>query len=240
MTLTLAIPCYRDADRLSRFLPDLARALAPHPGISIRVVDDGSGPTAAAATREATLAAAHDHPAILPPLLLPANLGKGGAIYAAWDAAPDADWLGFVDADGAVPAREVARLVSLLPFTPADALLASRVKMLGRLVERTPKRHLAGRVFATLTTLATGLAVYDSQCGCKFVRRSLYERVRPALVETRFAFDVDLLAHLHRAGARLEEVPIDWTDIPGSKVSLLRDSAQMAAALLKLRARLRG
>ena len=36
---------------------------------------------------------------------------KGGAIYQAWSACPDADLLAFVDADGAVDARSTLRLL---------------------------------------------------------------------------------------------------------------------------------
>ena len=53
----------------------------------------------------------------------------------------------------------------------------------------------------------------------------------------RFGFDMDLLVHLIRAGATICEFPVDWTDIPGSKVSLLRDSLQMFMTLWRLRKR---
>lgn len=235
--LQLVVPCYRDAERLAEFLPELGAVFAGDPRVAIVVVDDGSGEGAAAGTKRVVEAQGDRFPEIRPPLLLPANRGKGGAIYAAWDAAPpETEWLGFVDADGAVSAAEVARLVGMI-FTDnaADAVLASRVKMLGRRVDRTLRRHLTGRVFATLTSLSTGLPVYDSQCGLKIVRADVFRRIRPRLVETRFAFDVELLVRLAQAGATLREVPVDWRDIPGSKVSLVRDSIQMAAAVLRLR-----
>ena len=97
-----------------------------------------------------------------------------------------------------------------------------------------------GRIYATLASIATGLAVYDSQCGCKIFRADLIPKVRPQLCDMRFGFDMELLAFLHREGVAMREFPVDWQDIPGSKVHLLRDSWRMFRSLWKLRSRLRG
>jgi dolichyl-phosphate beta-glucosyltransferase len=242
----LVIPCYREAGRLGGFLHPLCNEIADS-GISVRlqVVDDGSGEAEAQKTCEIVERLREKHPFLAPALVVPRNSGKGGAIYAGWDgllnAAADAsDWLGFADADGATSPSEICRLLQEIVREPerADVWLASRVKMLGRNVDRTLKRHVMGRVYATLATWATGVAVYDSQCGCKFLRAEKYLAVRDRLVDLRFGFDMELLAWLHREGARMVECPVDWRDIPGSKVHLLRDSWRMFHSLLNLRQRL--
>ena len=46
-----------------------------------------------------------------------------------------------------------------------------------------------------------------------------------------------LLIALGQSGARIIEVPIDWHDVPGSKLHFLRDSGQMLAAVIKMRRR---
>lgn len=237
MSLCLVIPSYRDSARLAKYLPELCASLESVPGAAILVVDDGSGREEAEKTSQVVSSLRKKHPLLLEPLLLEPNRGKGGAIYAGWNAVSSVEWLAFADADGATPAYEVARLVqlALTDAAPVDVYLASRVKMLGRMVSRSFKRHIAGRIFATLSSWMTGLAIYDSQCGCKIIRRSCYERVRGSLVETRFAFDIELLAHLNYARASMCEVPVDWSDIPGSKVSLLKDGLQMLGAILRLK-----
>jgi glycosyltransferase involved in cell wall biosynthesis len=243
MRLCLAVPCYRDADRLERYLPELYRALEPWPEVSVVVVDDGSGREQADRIRALVRRLDDGSGRLLAPVFLEPNRGKGGAVYAGWDAAPEsADWLGFVDADGAIPAVEVARVIEPVRAgdAAADAIFASRVMMLGRRVVRSKHRHVIGRVFATLTSMVLRLDAYDTQCGFKLVRRSAYLSVRPTLTETRFAFDVDLLAALLERGMTVREIPIDWQDVPGGKVSILRDSLQMATAVWKLRRRAGG
>ena len=49
--------------------------------------------------------------------------------------------------------------------------------------------------------------------------------------------DVELLARLKARGARVVEVPIDWTDAGTSKVQFGVDPARMLWALLRIRAR---
>lgn len=241
MRLCLVIPSYQDCTRLRSYLPELCERLAEIPGASILVVDDGSGSPAAEETGNFVRELARSHANLLEPLLLEPNRGKGGAVYAGWDAAPESEWLGFVDADGATPAGEVVRVVRAALDDPnaADAYIGSRIKMLGRTVSRSVKRHIVGRAFATLSSVVTGFSVYDSQCGCKLVRREFYRKVREHLVEARFAFDIDLLTNLSLAGARMREFPVDWADIPGSKVSLAKDGLQMAQAIWRLRDRLK-
>lgn len=243
----IAIPCFRESARLPPFLEALCRALEGAPfRAQILVVDDGSGPVEVEKTRAVVAAARGQWPAILAePLFLPRNSGKGGAVYAGWQspAAAEAALLCFVDADGSVPAGEVVRLITWLladSGAPWAALFGSRAKLLGVQVERLPSRHYVGRIFATLVTLITGLEIYDSQCGLKVVRRSAYAAVAEALRETRFVFDVELTAQLQRHGFAIREVPIDWREVAGSKVHLLRDSVRMAWGLLRIRRRLRG
>lgn len=209
--------------------------------VSVLVVDDGSGQSEAAATGASIERLRPRHSCLLPLFVLPDNVGKGGAIYAGWATAePNIDWLAFVDADGSCSATETARLINMARALPLSdlqppAFFASRVKMLGRSVERQFKRHLLGRVFATLVSELLNIPVYDSQCGLKLTPRTAFQRIQPRLTITGFAFDVDLLAALLDHGTAVIEVPIDWHEEPGGKVHLLRDSWRMARDVWEIR-----
>ena len=237
----LVVPAFNEGQRLAAFLPDLCNKISTSSqNISLLVIDDGSLTTESTAMRACVESLRATHPFLHPLLTLPKNLGKGGAIYAGWNTSTSAEWLGFIDADGAVPAAEAIHFARMAhESTDTDGLFANRIHMLGRPIERTFTRHLAGRIYATLSANLTGIPVYDSQCGLKFVRRSCYERVRPDLTETRFGFDMELIALLQRAGCRLREEPLSsWRDIPGGKVHLVRDSFRMFVSLLSLRRKL--
>jgi dolichyl-phosphate beta-glucosyltransferase len=229
MRCLLVIPAFRESERLPPFLRELLATVR----CDVLVVDDGSGPPHAGRVRDlaASLACAN----LLPPVCLGRNLGKGGAIRAGWEKCAGYDWLGFVDADGAVSPAEVRRVLELAAGADSvDALFGSRVKMLGRRIERSAVRHCIGRIFASIVAATITPEVYDSQCGLKFIRTAAYDRIAPMLREDGFAFDVELLAALLDSGARVVEVPIDWSDQPGSKVSLLGDSLRMLRAVRRI------
>jgi dolichyl-phosphate beta-glucosyltransferase len=248
-SVTLVIPAYREGTRLPPLLAALVEeaASAPAPPTEILVVDDGSGPTEREREEEAVRAAqaaleraGAPHRARF--VAAPANRGKGGAIRLGWASAdPASEWLGFLDADGAVSAREAWRLVRLLPALPdLDVLAGARILMAGRSIRRSLVRHLQGRVFATFVERAFHLGFYDTQCGLKLFRASRLRPLLPRLVEDRWLLDVEVLALLARSGARMREEPIDWADPGGSKVIPGLDALRMASGLWRMRRRLAG
>jgi dolichyl-phosphate beta-glucosyltransferase len=237
----LVIPSYNDSERLRGFLPELCLTVRDS-GLRIRiqVVDDGSEPKVALRTNELVEKCREEFPNVLSMLKLETNLGKGGGIYCGWEGAVE-DWLAFVDADGAVSAKDV---VSLCEFailnSNYDGVLGSRVKMMGRDIDRTFKRHLMGRMYSTLANLLTGISIYDSQCGFKIFKRGAYEAVKDGLRTTRFGFDMELIALMVKRNFKLIEMPLrQWSDVPGAKVRLLRDSVDMFISLIKLRWRIK-
>lgn len=238
----LVIPCFRESGRISSFLAELCREMQACGEVNILVVEDGSQPDELRRMSEIVESLRSQFRCLLPLMALPENLGKGGAVYAGWSQSQGADWLAFVDADGSCSAAEVARLVALTKsINPAakaaPAIFASRIKMLGRQVDRLLKRHLLGRVYATLVSELLQVPVYDSQCGLKLVPSAAYQKIADRLEVKGFAFDVELMIALLDTGCVIREEPIDWHETPGGKVSLLCDSWRMARDVWRIRSR---
>ena len=232
----LVIPCFQESSRVGPFIEDLKRVFAGDEGLRILLVDDGSPAEEQKRFLEVVDPLIKDGQLFLPPLILPDNIGKGGAIYAGWATSDTADWLAFVDADGSCSAQETKRLIEVArQQSEPISIFASRVKMLGHHVERHFKRHLVGRVYATLVSELLNIEVYDSQCGLKIIHGAAYREIAKRLTIEGFAFDVDLLVHLLDAGHKIKEEPIDWHDTPGGKIRLLRDSWRMFRDVLKIR-----
>jgi len=236
----IVIPAFREDKRIGVFLAELLGLIESEPlKMQVIVVDDGSGVEGQRALRAVLDPLRLIHPRSLGLLELPRNLGKGGAIKAGWDACPVCEYLAFADADGSITACEVMRLgrVAWAQRAVPKALFASRVKMLGKNIQCSRFRRFSGRTFSILVEAITGAGVYDSQCGCKFVPTSVYHAIRPVLQEQRFAFDVELMLAILRAGFAIEEIPIDWHATPGSKVSFLSDTCRMLSATVAIRRR---
>jgi hypothetical protein len=235
----LVIPCFRESGRLAPFLEELCQKLSTLEGVQIRLVEDGGG--AEEEQRMAALVAPfrQKYPFILPLHHLDQNVGKGGAIYAGWSLEQEARWLAFVDADGSCGAEEVVRLIRMARCedAPARGYFASRVKMLGTRIVRLWYRHVMGRVYATLVETLLHSPAYDTQCGLKLVPREAFAKIRDELVLYGYAFDVELMVALQCVGTEIVEVPINWHEVPGGKINLIREPWRMLRDVLRVRAR---
>ena len=78
----------------------------------------------------------------------------------------------------------------------------------------------------------------DTQCGFKLLRRAAVEPILRLVGTEGFAFDVELLARAERAGLRVAEVGVEWSDAKGTKLRLFPDAWHMAVDLLRIRRRL--
>lgn len=242
----VVVPAFNEAGRLRRLLEELADA--PESGaagldVHYCVVDDGSRPEQFEA--EDALVRGCGLGDRIRMVRLDANRGKGLAIRAGFDIglAEGFDYLGFIDADGAVPVRELHRALLHLVTAGREAgvtgVIGSRVQLLGRSVERTALRHYSGRVFATFVSLWFGEAIYDTQCGLKVFEREALKRHLDAPEDARWVWDTQLLLAMLRGGERIHELPVDWRETGESKVSLVRDPLAMIWSLVRFRRRLR-
>ena len=210
---------------MGQFLPGLLQVISTEfPGSLVMLVDDGSGPGEITALKALLQKMRTRYRRNFDFLALPKNRGKGGAILAAWKSCRSRfDYLGFVDADGALKPVEVARLAEeLAPGGRGPAVFASRIKMLGFSVKRDLIRHYAGRVFATWVGICLDSRIYDSQCGLKFIPTHIFKKISSRLHGHGFAWDIELLAKLLAVSCPKREVPVNSSDIKRSKVSLLR------------------
>jgi hypothetical protein len=80
--------------------------------------------------------------------------------------------------------------------------------------------------------------VGDTQCGFKFFDRATARAAFAPLRTPGFAFDVEVLARARRNGARIAEIPVLWTDVPGSTFSPVRDGWKSFLAVAEIGRRL--
>jgi dolichyl-phosphate beta-glucosyltransferase len=226
----LIIPCFNERGRAEPFLREL---LDTCPDTLVVTVDDGSSAPLGPSNHPRWICLGYE-----------TNRGKGHAVRFGWnwilEHQPAMEFLGFGDADGAVSVSEIARLLAIFRQSSSGLLIGSRVRMLGRHVHRQAIRHYTGRIYATLASLLLDLPSYDTQCGCKWIRRPVWEDVAGDLIIDRFAFDAELIVRVCRKGHAVVEQPVDWEEKSGSRVRLFRDSWNMGRDLWELRRSLHG
>jgi dolichyl-phosphate beta-glucosyltransferase len=78
--------------------------------------------------------------------------------------------------------------------------------------------------------------IRDTQCGFKLFSRAAARALFPRQRLASWIFDVELLLLAKTLGIPVAEVPVNWHEVAGSKLSVVRDSLQMLRDLLVLRA----
>lgn len=232
--LSVVIPAFNEQDRLGPFLADVREYLSGrHPSShEVFVVDDGSRDGTAGLVE----AAADGWPE-LRLLRHPVNRGKGAAVRTGVLASTGRRVL-FADADGATPIGEEWKLATALDRGAVVAAGSRYMAGPGVTRERHWRRAIMGGLFARTTRAAVGTTVSDTQCGFKMLDGPTARVLFAAGQETGYLFDVEVLALAARAGYPMAEVAVNWTEQPGSKVRLVRDSLKMLRDLWRLRGRL--
>jgi len=238
--LCVIIPCYNEVGRLN--VGEFLECAGRRPDLHFLFVDDGSTDGTGGILDSLSRAC----PEQIRHITMERNLGKAEAVRRGFleSFATGYNVIGYWDADLATPLETIPRFYELLEDMEFDAVIGSRVLLLGRHIRRRAVRHYLGRVFATCASLAIGLPVYDTQCGAKIFRNT--ERLRLVFrtpFRVKWTFDVEILARfllLERSFGgpairdKFVEYPLEqWDDVPGSKLKG-RDFFRGAWEILKI------
>jgi dolichyl-phosphate beta-glucosyltransferase len=227
-TVSVVIPAYNE---VSRILPTLFSTIDHFVTLQISheiiVVDDGSWDATAELVREVSRRLKS-----VRLICLPSNMGKGAAVRAGVRNATGEQVL-IADADGATPIGEYSELQAAL-MAGADLAIGSRQPTEHTQVNRQLKRWLMGRTFALLVNGWAVPGIADTQCGFKLFKSEVARRVFSLQTLNGFAFDVELLRIARVLNYVVVEVPINWADVAGSKMNLVRDSLRMLWDVLRI------
>ena len=229
-SLLLLIPAYNEERRIEPVLRDYARYFKEnHRGkFQLVVVLNGCTDNTPGVVRRVGA----EYPSVSA-LEFPEAIGKGGALIEGLKLAPQADVIGYVDADGATPPRAFHDLARRID--EADCVIGSRWLPGAVLhVEQSGRRQFASRVFHLIVQAFFRMNIRDTQCGAKVMRREAVEKIHSSLRIADMAFDINLLYSLKRAGYRILEVPTEWTDKIGSKVTLFGTSLVMFLSVVRI------
>jgi glycosyltransferase involved in cell wall biosynthesis len=160
----------------------------------------------------------------------PHNQGKAEAIRAGFKSLLDSlsiyDYVGFLDADGAISKLDSERIIHLADLKIRtegfDCIWSSRVGLSGRDIQRTMFRFYVGRLIRTIIGFRHRNLPYDTQSGFKVFKFSKELKLTlEKKFETRWFADVELLLRLEASGKnyRIWEEPLNlWQEIGQSSL----------------------
>src|SRR6266536_2030706 len=145
--------------------------------------------------------------------------GRGRALRAIWSQS-EAEVLAYMDVDLSTDLNALLPLVAPLLSGHSDLAIGTRLARGSRVV-RGPKREIISRGYNLLLRTLMGVRFSDAQCGFKAIRRDQARALLPLTQDTGWFFDTELLVLAERAGLRIHEIPVDWTDDLDSRVDLV-------------------
>lgn len=179
----------------------------------IIVVDDGSTDDTrgfankAAALSEITTVIGYD-----------VNRGKGGALQEGFRHAAGATIV-FLDADLDLPPEQLSDFIQRFEDLGVDALVGA--KRTAMVPGRYPAlRRLLSLAFAAVNRVLFRLPLRETQTGLKVFKRQALEATLPQLQTMRYAFDLELLVRIRKAGGTMAEAPVALAPDSSSGLSL--------------------
>lgn len=228
-TVDIVIPVYNEQDDLEhsvRRLDDFLRGEQFPWGFRITIADNASTDDTWPIAEHLAARTPHIRAVHLP------EKGRGRALKAVW-LASDADVLAYMDVDLSTDLKALIPLVAPLISGHSDVSIGSRLSRSSR-VDRGPKREFISRTYNLLlhTTLAASFS--DAQCGFKAIRRDVAHHLLPLVEDDNWFFDTELLVLAERSGLRIHEVPVDWTDDPGTTVDIVATATEDLRGIWRL------
>lgn len=230
--LLVVTPTFNERETLPEFVSGI---LDVAPRAHVLVVDDAS-PDGTGALAESLAA---QHPGQVFVLHRPAKAGLGSAYVAGflWALARDYTQVAEMDADLSHDPRVLPRLAAALA-DGADLAVGSRNIPGGGVVGWGPGRHVLSKGGSLYARLVLGVPVADLTTGYKLYSRRALLAIAPTTIQASgYAFQIETSYRVLRAGLRLVEVPIVFTDRRVGQSKMSRPIfAEAVVAVWRLRA----
>jgi len=213
--LDVVIPVYNEEAQLADSVERVLEHLHTMPwSFRVTIADNASTDQTALIARRLS----HTHPEVAVVHL--AEKGRGRALKRAWTAS-ESDVLVYMDVDLSTDLAALLPLVAPLVSGHSDLAIGSRLTHASR-VSRGARRELISRSYNLILRQTLRAGFSDAQCGFKAIRRAAARELLPLVEDDAWFFDTELLVVAERAGLRIHEVPVDWTDDPDSSVDIVR------------------
>ncbi|KAL3265702.1 hypothetical protein HHI36_009905 [Cryptolaemus montrouzieri] len=239
LDLSVIIPAYNEEARLPSMLDDCINFLKSSSlNYELIIVSDGSTDNTVEVAYDFSKKLGSDKCRVL---ALEMNRGKGGAVRLGMLSARG-ELLLFADADGATKFSDFAKVEDALKglIKEKRSHLANKMAIAigsrahlekDSIAQRSIFRTILMYGFHTMVWMFAVKGIKDTQCGFKLFTRKAALACFESLHVERWAFDVELLKIAQTLNIPIVEIPVNWKEIEGSKITPILSWIEMAIDL---------
>lgn len=235
--LSIVIPAYKESGKIRGDIDAASAFLTSHNlRGEIIVVDDGSPDDTAQVAQEV----AKDN-AVVRVIRYDQNGGKGKALRTGILEASGRIIM-FADAGMCVPYEIAVIGLSMIELDMCDIAHGSR-RMRGSVRRAQPAyRRIGSQVYRVIVHVFMGIPGYisDTQCGFKLYRRAIAKGLYSDVITRGFMFDIEVIMRALRAGYRILEFPVMWSNDVDTRFDPVRGTIRNLRELVNIRLRLLG
>ena len=137
----------------------------------------------------------------------------------------------YYDVDLATDIKHLPELLGRIE-DGADVSTGSRL-MKDSTIVRSGDREIASRGYNFLVRLFLGSKLRDHQCGFKAYKSAVLRELIPKIQAPHWFWDTESLVLAQKAGLKVDEFPVVWTQGPGTTVRF-KDVSNMGKDILKM------
>ena len=208
--IAVVVPAHNEAALIARTIESIPPTVS-----HVIVIDDGSE------DQTADIARSSSDPRV-EVVQLKTNSGVGAAIATGYEIAfrQGADIAVVMAGDGQMDPRDLPTLLAPIADGSADYVKGNRLAWPEAHAHMPTHRFVGNVVLSSLTRVATGLRVDDSQCGYTAISKNAAEELQLDTLWPSYGYPNDLLSLLSMNGLRVADVPV--RPVYGKEISGIR------------------
>jgi glycosyltransferase involved in cell wall biosynthesis len=146
--------------------------------------------------------------------------GRGRLLHTVW-LEESFDYSLYMDLDLSTDLSAITPSLAALD-KGADLTLGTRIAKGARVINRPLKREITSRGFIAILRTVFGSKITDFQCGFKAITKQAALKLLPLTTNRNWFFDAELYVIAEKLGYRIAQIPVTWTDDPGTTVNVMK------------------
>lgn len=143
--------------------------------------------------------------------------------------------IGYMDVDIATDLRHLLEVYNKFLNTNTKIVNGSRLLKDSKVEQRKPIREITSRGMNIIIQMLLKTHFTDAMCGFKFYRKDVIEKLIDISSKNNgWFFCAETLIRAEWMGLPIQEIPVEWTDDPNSKVKIIKLSMTYLKEILKL------